>query len=62
MFEDYFKRSEEAGSLYRVEDLSGVVRTGDPVDDPKRFLNLWDATMAGMETPPDDFVLQGHFA
>ena len=28
MFEDYFKTLEEAGSLYRVEDLLGVVRTG----------------------------------
>ena len=58
MFEDYFKTSEEAGSLYRVEDLLGVVRTGDPVDDLKRFLNRWDATIAGMETPPDDLVLR----
>ena len=58
MFEDYFKTSEEAGSLYRVEDLLGVVRTGDTVDDLKRFLNRWDATIAGMETPPDDLVLR----
>ena len=58
MFEDYFKTSEEAGSLYRVEDLLGVVRTGDSVDDLKRFLNRWDATIAGMETPPDDLVLR----
>ena len=56
MFEDYFKTSEEAGSLYRVEDLLGVVRTGDSVDDLKRFLNRWDATIAGMEAPPDDLV------
>ena len=54
MFGDYFKTSEEAGRLYRVEDLLGVVRTGDSVDDLKRFLNRWDATIAGMETPPDD--------
>ena len=58
MFEDYFKTSEEAGSLYRVEDLLGVVKTGDTVDDLKRFLNRWDATIAGMETPPDDLVLR----
>ena len=51
MFEDDFKTSEEAGSLYRVEDLLGVVRTGDTVDDLKRLLNRWDATIAGMETP-----------
>ena len=51
MFEDYFRTAEEAGGLYRVEDLLGVVRTGDSVDD-KRFLNRWDATIAGMETPP----------
>ena len=58
MFEDYFKTSEEAGSLYRVEDLLGVVRTGDTVDDLKRLLNRWDATIAGMEPPPDDLVLR----
>ena len=43
--------SEEAGSLHRVEDWLGVVRTGNSVDDLKRFLNRWDATIAGMETP-----------
>ena len=58
MFEDYFRTSEEAGSLYRVEDLLGVVRTGESVEDLKRFLNRWDATIAGMETPPDDLVLR----
>ena len=57
MFEDYFRTSEEAGSLYRVEDLLGVVRTGESVED-LRFLNRWDATIAGMETPPDDLVLR----
>ena len=49
MFEDYFRTSEEAGSLYRVEDLLGVVRTGESVEDLRRFLNRWDATIAGME-------------
>ena len=58
MFEDYFRTSEEAGSLYRVEDLLGVVRTGESVEDLRRFLNRWDATIAGMETPPDDLVLR----
>ena len=56
MFEDYFRTSEEAGSLYRVEDLLGVVRTGESVEDLRRFLNRWDATIAGMDTPPDDLV------
>ena len=50
MFEDYFRTSEKAGSLYRVEDLLGVVRTGEPVENLRRFLNRWDATIAGMET------------
>ena len=27
--------------------------------DLKRFLNLWDATIAGMETPQGDLVLRG---
>ena len=45
MFEDYFRTSEEAGSLYRVEDLLGVVRTGESVEDLRRFLNRWDATI-----------------
>ena len=58
MFEDYFRTSEEAGSLYRVEDLLGVVRTEESVEDLRRFLNRWDATIAGMETPPDDLVLR----
>ena len=58
MFEDHFRTSEEAGSLYRVEDLLGVVRTGESVEDLRRFLNRWDATIAGMETPPDDLVLR----
>ena len=51
------RTSEEAGSLYHVEDLLGVVRTGDSVDDPKRFLNRWDATIAGMETSLDESVI-----
>ena len=61
MFEDCFRTSEEAGSLYRVEDLLGVVRTGESVEDLRRFLNRWDATIAGMETPPDDLVLRDIF-
>ena len=40
MFEDYFKTSEEAGSLYRVEDLLGVVKVGDSVQDLRRFVNI----------------------
>ena len=44
MFEDYFRTSEEAGSLYRVEDLLGVVRTGESVEDLRRFLFLTDGT------------------
>ena len=44
MLEDCFKTSEEAGSLHRVEDLLGVVRTGDSVENFKSFLNRWDAT------------------
>ena len=35
MFEDYFRTSEEAGGLYRVEDPLGVVRTGENVEDLK---------------------------
>jgi len=58
MLEDYFRTSEEAGSLYRVKDLLGVVRTGESVEDLRRNLNRWDATIAGMETLPDDLVLR----
>ena len=58
MFEDYFRTSEEAGSLCRVEDLLGVVRTGENVEGFRRFLNRWDAMIAGMETLPDDLVLR----
>ena len=35
-----------------------MVRTGENVEDLRRFLNRWDATIAGMETPPDDLVLR----
>ena len=58
MFEDYFRTSEKAGSLYRVEDLLGVICTGESVEGLRMFLNRWDATIAGMETPPDDLVLR----
>ena len=58
MFEDYFKTSEEAGSLDRVEDLLGVVKVGDTVQDLRRFVNKWDATLAGMATSPEDAVLR----
>ena len=58
MLEDYFKTSEEAGSLYRVEDLLGVVKVGDTVQDLRRFINKWDATLAGMAVTADDAVLR----
>ena len=58
MFDDYFKTSEEAGSLYRVEDLLNVVKVGDTVADLKRFINRWDATIAGMPEPPHENVLR----
>ena len=57
MFEDYFKTSEEAGSLCRVEDLLGVVKVGDTVQDLRSLVNKWDATLAGMATTPEDAVL-----
>jgi len=59
MFEDYFKTSEEAGSLCRVEDLLGVVKVGDTVQDLRSFVNKWDATptLPGMATTPEDAVL-----
>ena len=53
MFEDYFITPEEAGSLYRVEDLLGIVKVGDTVQDLRRFVNRWDATLAGMATTPE---------
>ena len=31
MFEEYFKTSEEAGNLYRVEDLLNVTKVGDGI-------------------------------
>ena len=39
MFEDYFKTSEEAGSLYRAEDFLGVYKVGGTVQDLPRFVN-----------------------
>ena len=58
MFDDYFKTSEEAGSLYRAEVLLNVVKVGDTVADWKRFINRWDATIAGMPEPPRENVLR----
>ena len=58
MFKDYFKTSEEASRLYRVEDLLGVVTVGATVQDLRRFVNKWDATLAGMATTPEDAVLR----
>ena len=58
MFDDYYKTSIEAGSLYRVEDLLGVTKVGDGIGDLRKFVNRWDATIAGMENPPDDYVLR----
>ena len=58
MFDDYFKTSEEAGSLCRVEDLLNVVKVGDTVAELKRFINRWDATIAGMPEPPHENVLR----
>ena len=49
---------EEAGGLYRVEDLLNVVKVGDTVADLKRFINRWDATIAGMPEPPHENVLR----
>ena len=50
--------AEGAGSLYRVEDLLGVVKVGDTVQDLRRFVNKWDATLAGMASTPEDAVLR----
>jgi hypothetical protein len=58
MFEDYFITPEEAGSLYRVEDVLGVVKVGDTVQDLRRFVNKWDATLAGMATTLEDAALR----
>ena len=58
MFDDYYKTSIEAGNLYRVEDLLGVTKVGDSISDLRKFLNKWDAAIAGMERPPDDYVLR----
>ena len=58
MFDDYYKTSIEAGSLYRVEDLLNVTKIGDNIGDLRKFVNRWDATIAGMEEQPNDFVLR----
>ena len=39
MFDDYFRVSEEAGNLFRLEDLLAVERRGDTLDDLKRFIS-----------------------
>lgn len=61
MFDDCFKTSEEAGNLYRLEDILQVHRVGDTLADIKRFINKWDATLAGMATMPAEMTLRDLF-
>lgn len=61
MFDDYPKASEEAGNLYQVEELLNVQRVGDTLQDIKRFINEWGATLAGKPTPPEDNILRDLF-
>lgn len=37
MFDDYFKTSEEAGTLYSLEDLLKVAKFGDTIADLKKL-------------------------
>ena len=36
----------------------GVVKAGDTVQDLRKFVNKWDATLAGMATTPEEAVLR----
>ena len=58
MFDDYFKTSEEAGTLYSLEDLLKVAKFGDTIADLKKFINRWDAVLAGMKKEPEETVLR----
>ena len=58
MFDDYFKTSEEAGNLYSLEDLLKVQKAGDTLPDLKRFINRWDAVIAGMKQVPEESILR----
>ena len=58
MFDDYFKTSEEAGTLYSLEDLFKVAKFGDTIADLKKFINRWDAVLAGMKKEPEETVLR----
>ena len=54
-FQDYFKKSEEAGSLYRVEDFVGSCPG-------QETLNRWDATISWNGNTPRWLGSQGHVA
>ena len=58
MFDDYFKTSEEPGTLYSLEDLLKVAKFGDTIADLKKFINRWDAVLAGMKKEPEETVLR----
>ena len=51
-------QKKQVAFIYRVEDLLNVVKVGDTVADLKRFINRWDATIAGMPEPPHENVLR----
>ena len=38
-----------------------MYKVGDTVQDLRRFVNKWDATLAGMASAPDDAVLRDIF-
>ena len=61
MFDDYFRVSEEAGNLFRLEDLLAVERRGDTLDDLKRFISRWDSVIAGMSPVPEEASLRDIF-
>ena len=61
MFDEYFRTSEEAGNLYQLEDLLNVARRGDTIEDLKRFINVWDRVLAGMNPVPEEASLRDIF-
>ena len=46
MFEQYFRRNEEAGALYGTEDLLKIHLVND---DLATFIRNWDAVIAGLQ-------------
>ena len=58
LFDQYFKTSEEVGSLYSVEDLLKVRLVND---DLSTFLSNWESVISGLSHMPDETNMRDIF-